>query len=95
MGDFAFGGIFNTLQEGKDTQGLHKSITDSTKMIDLFGTMPWLRPVMLRMPRSRARKMQMLALGVAEQRKKQGSQTRDLFYYLVGCASSSLELISV
>jgi cytochrome P450 len=83
MGDFAFGGMFDMMAHGEDVQGLHKSITQMLRMIEIFGTIPWIRPIVLSLPKTKAKEMQKLGLGVADQRKKQGSQTRDLFYYLV------------
>jgi cytochrome P450 len=83
MGDFAFGGMFDMVKHGEDTKGLHKGITESLRMIEIFGTIPWVRSIVQILPKTKAKEMQSMGLGVADQRKKQGSQSRDLFYYLV------------
>lgn len=83
MGDFAFGGMFDMMKYGKNTTSLHKTVTQSLKMIEVFGTVPWVRSIVQILPGTKAKDMQSMGSGVAERRKQQGSQTRDLFYYLV------------
>lgn len=93
MGDFAFGGMFNTMAHGEDVTGLHKSMNQLLRFNEILGTIPWIRPIVLRLPKTKAKEMLALALGLADQRKKQGSQTRDLFYYLVSTDDTSKHFI--
>jgi cytochrome P450 len=83
MGDFAFGGMFNNMVHGEDVQGLHKSMVQSLHMIEIMGSVPWVRPIVQALPSTKAKEIQQMGLSVARERKKQGSQIRDLFYYLV------------
>jgi cytochrome P450 len=87
MGDFAFGGMFDSMTQGGDVQGIHEGTDVSVWAMEVYGTMPWLRPIVVRLPSSKFNRMLQFGLAVAEQRKKQGSQTRDIFYYLVSVRS--------
>jgi cytochrome P450 len=83
MGDFAFGGMFHKMADGKDVEGFHGSLFEFLMAYEMFGSVPWIRPIVQALPASKAEEMQRMAGRVAGERQKRGSQTRDLFSYLV------------
>jgi cytochrome P450 len=83
MGDFAYGGAFNTMKAGADTQGVRRAGEDALSMVETLGTVAWVRPLMLALPRIGRKKIRAAALAVTEQRKAKSASARDLFYYLV------------
>jgi cytochrome P450 len=86
MGDFAYGrnGLFNSLAHGADHAGAHHGGVRLLGVVELAGTVPWLRPLLLKvfglLPSS---DFQQLARRAVDARMEKGSQFRDLFYYLV------------
>jgi hypothetical protein len=84
MGDFAYGGAFNLLRDGKDEHGYHGVMEGFNSMVELLGTLPWVKPIALRLPQNNGAK-RMINLGdkVIQKRIGGGSQIRDLFYHLV------------
>jgi hypothetical protein len=85
MGDFAYGGAFNLLQEGRDVNGYHSVILGFVSADELLGSMPWIKPIVLRLPQNNGGK-RMMSLGDKVVQKRIGggaSQIRDLFYHLV------------
>jgi cytochrome P450 len=84
MGDFAFAGAFDFMKAGKDTHTFHELGPKALGAMEMFGTMPWLRPVVLTLPAgARAGKFNEMSLNAARKRQAGGSQIRDLFFYLV------------
>jgi cytochrome P450 len=84
MGDFAYGGAFDLLQEGKDKAGYHDLFGGFALMIELLGSIPWIKPFALRLPEnSGVKNMLGIAGNIVEKRAGRGSTIRDLFYYLV------------
>lgn len=83
MGDFAFGGRYNMMSHGRDIDGIHELQMKYVGVLESLGAIPWIRPLVLRIPAPQARRLQQMARDVAEQRRNDGSQTRDLFYHLV------------
>jgi hypothetical protein len=83
MGDFAYGGAFNTMRSGEDTSRVRKGAEKGVSLMEALGTVPWVRPFVLALPQNSARAMMQASLRVAEARRTQGASARDLFYYLV------------
>jgi cytochrome P450 len=84
MGDFAYGGAFDLLQDGQDKNGYHNIIGGFVSMFELLGAIPWIKPPALRLPKnSGVQKMFALSSNIVEKRASRGSTIRDLFYYLV------------
>jgi cytochrome P450 len=83
MGDFAFGGRYNMMSHGRDIDGIHDLQMKYVGVLEALGSIPWIRPLVLLIPAPQARRLQQIARNVAEQRRNDGSQTRDLFYHLV------------
>jgi cytochrome P450 len=87
MGDFAFAGAFDCMKDGKDTHGFHDLSMNGLYFVEKFGTMPWLRPIILSIPGLGIGKFSRMAMNAARTRQESGSQIRDLFFYLVSWAS--------
>jgi hypothetical protein len=83
MGDFAYGGLFNTTTRGRDDAGVHEFGLVATRFVDILGTLPWMRPIALSLPTTSVQTFLDTARDVVEARMRNGSQFRDLFYYLV------------
>jgi hypothetical protein len=83
MGDFAFAGAFNSMKNAKDVDGFHDLIIKGLGAGETFGTMPWLRPIILAIPGLGISKLFSMALNAARTRQESSSQIRDLFFYLV------------
>jgi hypothetical protein len=83
VGDFAYGGMFNLVKEGKDSMGIQKFGVDGLRAIETLGTIAWIRPIVLALPNPGVRKWSEMSLGVVEKRRREKSQHRDLSYYLV------------
>jgi hypothetical protein len=86
MGDFAYGGAFNTMRAGGDTNRVRKNTEKGVNLVEALGTVPWVRPLVLALPQNSARATMQASLRVAEARRAQGASARDLFYYLVRLA---------
>jgi hypothetical protein len=85
MGDFSYGGAFDLLQDGQDENGYQDIMRGFLSIGELLGTIPWIKPLALRLPKSSGvQKMFSLANNTVEKRTGRGSTIRDLFYYLVG-----------
>jgi cytochrome P450 len=83
IGDLAFGGAFNFMNQGVDSLGIHNAIIQINITIETLGAIPWIRPLLQTLPFSQPKRWLKIAMDVAEKRKAGGSQIRDLFYYLV------------
>lgn len=83
MGDFAFGGIYEFLKRGADYNGVHELMIKFTHVEEFFGTTPWTRALFNIASSSQATEMKRISLEVAKKRMAEGSQVRDLVYYLV------------
>jgi hypothetical protein len=92
MGDFAYGGMFDFMARGADTEGFHDFTVLALRMVEVCGTIPWVAPIVLALPASSAMAFQEMAMRVVEKRRKGGSQVRDLFHYLVSTCSRHLLL---
>jgi cytochrome P450 len=90
MGDFAFsnaGGAFDLLQSEKDSTGLRDAAASGTAIMDVFSKIPWTQAIIHSLPNPKMDRVMANALAIVEKRKATGSQTRDLFSYLVRCSS--------
>jgi cytochrome P450 len=83
MGDFAFGGAFEMLNHGDDYNGMQELVVTLVSVIEFFGTIPWIRPLLNLSTPPKVRELQQITLEVARKRVAEGSQVRDLFHYLV------------
>jgi cytochrome P450 len=83
MGDFAYGGVFNTMKAGADVRGVRKAGENAIGLSDILGTVPWVRSIAIALPNTRGKRMNAASLAVVKQRRKKGASVRDLFYYLV------------
>jgi hypothetical protein len=82
MGDFAYGGAFELMADG-DANGIVNLVHVGAAAVDVWGQLPWMRPMMQYIPSNKFSELYAAALAVAEQRRERGSRIRDLFYYLV------------
>jgi hypothetical protein len=83
MGDFAYGGVFNTVTTGRDDDGFHEFGIAGTRAAELAGFVPWVRTVLIKLPMGGPKKVFRKARTVVDIRMSKGSQYRDLFFYLV------------
>jgi cytochrome P450 len=83
MGDFAYGGMFNSVTQGVDHAGVHDAGVVLLGASETLGTLPWLRPIVARLIQYRPPAFRDLAIRVVESRQEKGTSFRDLFYYLV------------
>jgi cytochrome P450 len=82
MGDFAYGGAFELMADG-DPSNIVSIIHQGSAAIDLWATVPWVRPLLQLIPVKGMKMFFATSLGVAERRRAAGSKIRDLFHYLV------------
>jgi cytochrome P450 len=82
MGDFAYNGAFDTTAQGTDVLGFHALAMPALRVVEMVGTMPWLRPLVVRLPTKSNRFIE-IAGEIVQRRKAEGGRFRDLFYYLV------------
>jgi hypothetical protein len=87
MGDFAFGGMFEYIKHGSDYDGIQQLLETFIGVSEIFGKIPWVRPILGLISTSQAMDLERIGLQVAQKRLTEGSQHRDLFHYLV-CISS-------
>lgn len=92
MGDFAMGGAFSSIAQGTDHAGIHKLGTKILAQSDSVGSLPWLRPIATRLVQLGGANFRDIAAQAVISRIEKGSQTRDMFYYLVRTCSHSLVL---
>ncbi|KAJ7633032.1 high nitrogen upregulated cytochrome P450 monooxygenase 2 [Roridomyces roridus] len=85
MGDLAFGGVFEMLQQGKDTDGLGNRIRSYMEASAILGPIPWifglldLIPMVGRM----VKEFNDLGQGLATRRIESGAiHTKDLWYHI-------------
>jgi cytochrome P450 len=83
MGDFAYGGMFHCLAEGVDRGGIQKIVEDGLGATEIFGAMPWLRPILVTLPTPTSALFDR-ARSVVQLRKQRGTTVKDLFYYILG-----------
>lgn len=83
MGDFAFGGMFEYMKHGSDYDGVQQLLETFIGVDEIFGTIPWVRPLFGLISSSQAMDLERIGLQVAQKRLAEGSQHRDLFHYLV------------
>jgi hypothetical protein len=83
MGDFAFCGMFGFMARGKDYAGAHKNGTRMVSTTEIVGTMPWIRPLAVRISRRMDPTFPNLCAQVVRTRMARGGTFRDLFYYMV------------
>lgn len=84
MGDFAFGGMFDLMAQGTDSHKIHDSLISFITASEIFGAIPWTRPFFLALSYFKPNQHHHGAARIAEKRKAEGSQVRDLMHYLVG-----------
>jgi hypothetical protein len=80
MNDFAFGGALAGTAESVE---INKIAHEGAAMIEVVGTLPWLRPLMQVMPQVKLRRLRDMSLAQVQRRRVAGSKVRDLMYYLV------------
>ncbi|KAJ3478916.1 hypothetical protein NLI96_g9421 [Meripilus lineatus] len=83
MGDMAFGGGYELMRDG-DKDGLWKVVEDGLSLGIIFEHLPWLSRLVRGLPGVGEDTKRMRSMGIrrAEERMKQGSTVKDLFYYL-------------
>jgi hypothetical protein len=52
MGDFAFGGAFSCMTHGSDYDGVHHLLSRFVSVVEVCGTIPWIRPLIQALPSS-------------------------------------------
>jgi cytochrome P450 len=82
MGDFGYGGAFELMADG-DPGGFVRIVGDGFAALDVWGTVPWVRPLLKLLPADNAKIVFKTALEVAERRQAAGSKIHDLFFYFV------------
>jgi cytochrome P450 len=98
MGDFAYGGMFDSMAHGAETTGAREVMIKIVTTADAIGTLPWLRPIFVQLIKYGNPFFQNAAMAVVNKRLEKGSEYRDLFYYLVGhpaCLPSSRACIDL
>jgi hypothetical protein len=83
MGDFGYGGAFDLMASGEDTLGYHGFASQVLARGEALGTIPWVRPFVLALPKLEAQTWRNFAYRTVVNRVEQGSDIRDIFYYLV------------
>jgi cytochrome P450 len=83
MGDFVYGGMFSATARGHDAAGVHAFGLLASRVVEILGTIPWMRPVAVRLPKTQVQAFLDAALGAVQKRARDGTPFRDLFYYLV------------
>lgn len=83
MGDFAWGGYFEFMRDG-DPDGFRALAEKFVNVIETLGTIPWLKPIIVALPRQTGKLLE-TSFRVAKERQETGSSNgqKDLFYYLV------------
>ncbi|KAJ7137813.1 cytochrome P450 [Mycena epipterygia] len=84
MGDMAFGGGFEMLRDGGDTDGLWTIVEKGAKSIAVVSHIPWLVPTLHKIPMATRGIKELRKFGAtcATNRIKSGSQVKDLWYHL-------------
>jgi hypothetical protein len=95
MGDFAMGGLFSCMAQGVDHAGIHKNGDKIAILQETSGALPWLRPFVVRFIKLGGVKFREIAARSVFSRLEKGSQTRDMFYYLVRTRTCSPHASSV
>ncbi|VDC00540.1 unnamed protein product [Peniophora sp. CBMAI 1063] len=86
MGDMAFGGGFELMKEGGDTQGVWDSFENGLQAVTPYAHASWSIPFIQRIPGltnpSQIMKMRAFGKNQTLQRLKSGARRKDLFYHL-------------
>ncbi|KAJ7461561.1 cytochrome P450 [Mycena latifolia] len=84
MGDLAFGGGFELLQDGKDVAGTGDRIRIFVAAASLTGQIPWILPTLHLLPQIGriVREFNQFGQGLAIQRMEKGGSVKDLWYHL-------------
>ncbi|KAJ7633029.1 high nitrogen upregulated cytochrome P450 monooxygenase 2 [Roridomyces roridus] len=85
MGDLAFGGVFEMLQQGKDTDGLGDRIRSFMAASIILGNIPWIFGLLNLIPMvgRTIQEFNDLGQGLATRRIKTGAiHTKDLWYHI-------------
>jgi cytochrome P450 len=69
MGDFAYGGAFNTMKAGVDHAGVRKIGEHGLAALDILGTVPWVRWILLAFPPKETEEMLSSSLAIAGRRR--------------------------
>lgn len=90
MGDFAFAGAFDFLDAKNGDGGFQAALGRGTKVHELLGNVPWIRPFWGLMPRS-YKKLDIynLAIRVLNERRDKDIKRKDLFFHLLNEDSSN------
>jgi hypothetical protein len=83
MGSFSFSGAFDFLARGEDSAGFHALLMKSLASWEALGTIPWCRALVLSLPKTGTNSYRDFARRMIRNRVQNGSQHRDVFYYLV------------
>lgn len=91
MGDFAYGGMFNLWNTGKDELGFIARMNSGVAQQETAGIIEWLHPWATWLPMIKAASLRMFAAGkrAIDMRKQKGTASKDLFYYFVSCTEFS------
>ncbi|KAJ4469256.1 cytochrome P450 [Lentinula aciculospora] len=97
MGDLAWGGVFNSMEAGKDVNGLLYLSQMVTEIHETAGTVPWTRLFYEHLPVSE-KTVQQLSFAkrtVLDRIKRGCGETPDLFMYLLGEHDTTDEPLSL
>jgi cytochrome P450 len=83
MGDFAYGGMFTFMRDGKDVTGFRQILEDGVGFTEILGAVSWVRPIFVALP-TPTHAMFDAASTVGHRRKQRGTTVKDLFYYVLG-----------
>jgi cytochrome P450 len=83
MGDFAYGGAFNFIEDGVDKQGIRHMVERGAGMPGVLGCIPWVRPIVTALP-TKTNMLFRMAAQIVHSRKAAGAtEAKDLIYYMV------------
>ncbi|KAF7292063.1 hypothetical protein MIND_01232400 [Mycena indigotica] len=86
MGDMAFGGGFELLRDGRDSEGIFSILKVGVKAMSILSQVPWLTPSLALLPGSKnaTKKIHAFTLSRAKERVRAGPQGhKDLWYHLM------------
>jgi hypothetical protein len=83
MGDFAYGGAFNFIEDGVDERGIRHIVEKGAGVPGLLGCIPWIKPIATVIP-TKTNMLFDMGAQIVERRKVAGAtQAKDLLYYMV------------
>ncbi|KAI5120968.1 hypothetical protein M0805_006640 [Coniferiporia weirii] len=85
MGDMAFGGGFETMRDGADKNSVWRLVEEGMVFVGLIQHTPWIAHLLSRIPAASKtiNVLRQFAYDASLKRKMSGSNTKDIFYYLI------------